>query len=412
MARRHVDATLVVAATGLGFSGLVWGKSWLKPYTTWASMATPTYGLCCAALWAFSRTGLRRHTAQAANAVVLAVMIAGAIVLPIGVLVFTEGPRPSVSAQSEVVVIEQAAVTLGHGRNPYTALDRSSEFDRLEPATRAHFPYLPLMAVLGVGRLATKSAWGDMRVATGIGFAAVLMSFVWRRDRFRGRVGLLMAASGPVALFAATGGDDLVVVAAVLAGVAALHSKAWVRAGLLLGVAVALKQTAWPIVGVCFAWQWQAAGWRVAAKVGIIASGLAVCVLTPFLLWDFHAAWDDLVTFPLHGSHRDVVNSPTVGGLLAKALHLTESTLSRTMVAVVVVVVVGVVMKADLPTVWHCAIVGAGALGAMLVLSPGVRPGLLIYPVVIVAWATAEIRGQKATSTPSKRGALGGPGRI
>ena len=354
----------------------------------------------------------RRGGGTVAKAGVAALLVVGTVAAPLVALLANPGPRSSVSAQSEVIVIEQAALTFGHGRNPYRALDRSPEFDRLEQITQDHFPYLPLMTTLGVGRLLTTSAWGDLRVVVGLGWLLIAAALAWRKQSARSRFCVLLAAAGPVALFATTGGDDLVVVAAVLAGMAAAHSRSWVRAGLVLGVSLALKQTAWPVVAVSLLWLWKAHGWRVAAKVGSIATALATAVVAPFLVWDFRAAWDDLVTFPLHGSHREVVNSPTVGGLIAKALGLDESTLSRFMMVAIVVAIAVVMTRVSLPTVWHGASVGAAALGAIVLLSPGVRPGLLIYPVVIVTWAVFEIREEKATSTPPKRGALGGPGRI
>ena len=398
-----------LVSLGMAFGGvfcvIVLRWSWLKPYTTWARLSLPCYVAgFCVSLWTM---GHNRRFRPA----LWALLLVGTIVVPLGVLLRHEGPRPSVSAQSEVIVVEQAAVTISNLRNPYTALDPSPELSRLEQPTRDHFPYMPGMAVLGIARAITTSRIGDMRLVSVVICGLVVALFLTPRRR---HFASAIVALPPTALIATTGGDDLIVVVLVLVGFAAIHRRSWAQAGLILGVALALKQTAWPLVAVAIVWLATTHTRAIATRVAAIAGGLATIVLAPFLLWNFRSAWEDLVTFPLHGSHRDVVNSPTVGGLLARALGLAESTLSRTMMILVVIAVIWALKQWHLETVWHAAALGASALGAMVLLSPGVRPGLLIYPVIICAWAIFEIRqpDEKATSTPLLRGALGGPGRI
>ena len=362
-------------------AGAVWAGSWLRPYHQWSLVAIWVYPVAAALTLTLGRS----RQARVAIAIIVAM---AATVAPTLWLVFESSTnRPARTAQSEVVIVEQAGVTIARGHNPYRKLASSFELDRLEPATRDHFPYLPLAAVFGLPRRFTTSAWGDARIWLVTGTLLVL-TLIPRRHRLT--VAMPLVVLPPAALLAATGGDDLAVLAALAVALAATADERWIAAGVAFGIAVGMKQTSWLPAAVVVIWLWRRYGSSAALKVASVAGGIALAAMLPFIVDDPSAAFDDLVRFPLTGSHRDVKNSPTVGGLIAKWTSIGESMLSRVSLVLIVVVLIVVVWRWHARSAQGAAAQAGMALGATVVTSPGVRPGLLVYAVCTLWWAAFD----------------------
>ena len=62
------------------------------------------------------------------------------------------GGDPGAYAQSEVIVVEEAATALLDARNPYVAEYRDGPLAERPVATQIHFPYLPGMLAFGIPR--------------------------------------------------------------------------------------------------------------------------------------------------------------------------------------------------------------------------------------------------------------------
>ncbi len=210
---------------------------------------------------------------------------------------------------------ELAIDGLWQGQNPYTRVYSELQFsDFHDPRTgqtrsypaRTHFVYLPgtILTSLPVSWLSQLViGWYDQRVTHAIAMLvslAILLSFC-RRLRWK----LVAAAAwifNPLWLpFLLQGHNDILVCMWLLAAAAALRKQRWILAAMLLGVAVATKQTAWfalPFFGL-YAWPRIPARQRIQSVVWL--SGTALVLLLPFVLWNPAAFVDDTWRFATGG---------------------------------------------------------------------------------------------------------------
>src|SRR5439155_11075931 len=121
-------------------------------------------------------------------------------------------------------------------------------------ATKTHFPYLPGMIAFGLPRaLDGRSPVADARVWFALATLAVAGIALLPRgsalepnDRLRAFQVLAVLPTG--ALLMATGGDDLPVLALMLLTLVLADEGRPAGAGVALGVAAAMKPTAWILV--------------------------------------------------------------------------------------------------------------------------------------------------------------------
>ncbi|MFE7121796.1 glycosyltransferase 87 family protein [Streptomyces sp. NPDC057654] len=378
------------------------------PHTSqrvWGITAAAGYG-CAAVVAAVSARRWARNAALVA--------LIGAVVVPLVYLTVID------RAQMEVGVVERGADLLFHTGTPYNS----------DPHAVPDFnPYLPGMALFGIPRvLFGDSFLGSARLWFLVGFLAAVLGAL--RVSLKagtsggtssgtgatpagtsGATGFLWLIACPVVALPLTiGGVDPPVIALVCLALAFTHRGQAGRAGLALGVAAALKWTAWPAVPVVVALLWLCRGKRDALRCAAGAAGIAVLSVVPVALVDIGAFYQNVVLYPLGlGPTQSSAESPLLGSLIVSVVPQGKA------VAVGLILISAMAVGASLLLRPVRDVVSAAdrlALGLILaiVLSPATRIGYAIYPVVLLLWprfAVSLSRGEPPVvgdaAAPSER---------
>ncbi|MFC9862238.1 MULTISPECIES: hypothetical protein [unclassified Streptomyces] len=389
-----------VAALGLA------AFSALTPHRVWGVTSAAGY---LAAAWLCARgRGVRT---------VVAVAAAGSAVLPLLVLVVLG------RAQLEVEVVARSAGLLLSEGTPYSALPTGVEDFN---------PYLPGMAVFGLPQaLLGASPATDPRLWMGAAFiGALALALPAGRGRWP-YVGWL-AACPLVALPLAVGGVDLPVAGLMCLGLAQAGRGRAGRAGLVLGLAAALKWTAWPALPVAVvllavmrrapgahrepllrgtgaarrrpgtrqgpaACRAPGAGPFAALRCGAVAVVTAVALVLPAALRDPGAFHAHVVAFPL--GLTDAVSSaasPLPGHLLATYVPGGRTLAVLLLAASALLVCVSLLVR---PPRTASAAALRLALGLLLAIAfmPATRFGYLVHPLVLAVWAATRTMPGRAT---------------
>jgi hypothetical protein len=381
----------------------------------WGIWAAGGYAAAAALAWCWRSRG--RHAALAAS-------LAGALVAPV-VWLATQAP-----ATPDVTVVTHSASLLLHHANPY-----------LPPAQLAHIgvlgynPYLPVMTVFGLPwALGLHGLAGDPRpwlVAVTLLLLAAAFRTVARPGALR-RAAFATASpliAFPIALgitdppvlaltclalglltrsawLAAAGGPAGPAVGSWPGAVtrwAGLARRAWLAvrtrlpsvavpawlAAVVVGVACAMKYTAWPALAVLTAMIVARDGARAAVRFAAIAVATTltlVVALAPASLTAPAALIQNTISFPLGlTAAKSPAQSPLPGHLLATigpAGHVA---------AIVLLISAGVAIAASLvirPPADTAAAARRLALGLalMFALSPATRFGYFAYPLGLLGW--------------------------
>ncbi|WP_371626180.1 hypothetical protein OG245_28105 [Streptomyces sp. NBC_01116] len=309
-----------------------------------------------------------------------AVAVTGAVLLPLLVLLAVD------RAQLEVDVVARSAGLLLSEGTPY----------RERPTVPEDFnPYLPGMAVFGIPEaVAGPGVFTDPRLWMGAAFLGAFALALPAAARVEAPRWL--AACPLVALPLAVGGVDLPVAGLMCLGLARAGQGRAGAAGLALGLAAALKWTAWPAVPVALALLATAPGGdgrlrsRAALRCGLVALFTAAVLVLPAALRDPGAFRAHVVDFPLGltGAVSSAA-SPLPGHLLA-----THVPGGRTL-ALLLLGVSALLLAVSLlvrPPATASAAAARLALGLLLAIAfmPASRFGYLVHPVVLAAWALAR----------------------
>ena len=361
----------------------------------WGFLTVGPYALAAVLALAGARAATRYETRV--RVALLSLVVLGAVVVPLAMEVHwrTEPPTRGFT-QPEVPVIERAASDIVKYGTPYESYWRNGHLVNPVPhlpSYESFFPYFPLMSVFGLPHAEAKTAspLSDARVVMTMmtlltGGAAIFLLRASRRQKIR--VAQFLVALPTGALFLATGGDDMPILALSLLGVVALQRRSHHVAGVALGLAAAMKLTAWPVaLGALLVarerdgrWAWR----RVAAwMLGIVA-----VTVVPFALSSPFAFLSNVVAFPLGLAHvASPAASPLPGHLLtdlwAPAGHLlTPLTL------------LGGGYFATRYTRRHWPLSLSRLLGMMAVFSlalisvaSATRVGYVIYPLNFAVWS-------------------------
>lgn len=324
------------------------------------------------------------------RAAVTAVMLslAGALAVPLAWMASTG------MAQPEVHVILRSARMFVDSGTPYA----SPAALAATHAWTAYDPYLPALIVFGTLRTLGTGLLTDPRIWFGIAFA-VTFGAALRVARVRRPVWwtVLVIASPVVALPVAVGGDDLPVLGLTCLGLAlagravsddtrAAHWRWAVAAGLALGLAAAMKATAWPAAAVVLVLLARRAGWRLAGWFGLAAVTVMVISDGPVVAAYPSATMTNTILYPL-GLTKAV--SPAASQLPG---HLLASLGTwGHWAALVLMTLAGAGVAASLFIRPPGDAQGAGwrlVLGFTLLfgLAPASRVGYFVYPFGIAAW--------------------------
>jgi hypothetical protein len=346
----------------------------------WAIWAAAGYAATTIILW------LTRHK-NVPLIMPLLVSLAGALAAPLTWLATRVEPTAEVK-----VIWQSAALLLQHG-TPYLP---QGQLDTV----LSYNPYLPVMAVFGMPKaLGATGLWGDPRVW----LTAVSVSLLWaafavaapHRHCEDCRHGVLLstvflAASPVIAFPLAVGITDPPVIALMFLTLALIARPSGLyRAAAALGVAVAMKATAWPAVPVFTAMLAARDGakraWRFAAATLVIAGGLAV-VFAPEALANPYSFFQNTVLFPLGlTKHKTPAASPLPGHLLADTGMAGHWAAVCLLAAAGVAFVVWLIVRPPRDAraaAWRLAV----GLTAMFTLAPATRWGYFVYPIGLVAW--------------------------
>jgi hypothetical protein len=378
------------------FAAVVTFGSKIPLYRQWGQLALIPYAVAAVAAVLLAVAARSRRVLRARIALSALVFI-GVVVVPMAGEVawrFEVSPQ-ALHVQPEVTVVERAAVVLAHGSNPYRArmVDGVLEgrVDGLPPY-EAFFPYLPAMTVFGIpAATSLPKELTDARIYfVVVTLACVLAALgALRADPER----RLRAAQAAIvlpwaALAMATGGDDLPIVGLLLVAVVLAQQRRPGWSGIVLGLASAMKFTAWPLALLALFAARDARGHRAPLKMlaGIVAVVAPLVVI--FAAWDPATFWANVVSFPLGLSG---VASPA-GSALPGHLFVSHFPALHHAYTIIAVLAGGGALALYLwrrppaDTAKVCQVAGTTLLVAIL-LAPATRIGYLLYPLNLFVWS-------------------------
>jgi Glycosyltransferase family 87 len=300
--------------------------------------------------------------------------------------------------QPEVWVVARSGSMLIHQGTPYTSAAALAATQN----PNAYNPYLPVMALFGVPRALFD---GGLLTDPRIWFGAVFLIVFWLALRHGGalhpgRWTILVAGSPVIAFELAVGGTDVPMVGFLCLGFALLYHKGRsssvnfaVLAGLALGIASAMKATAWPALVVAVVLIGVRDGRKAAwAFAGTAVGVVAVCV-GPFFIMHPKSLIDNTIKFPLGlASVPSQASSPLLGHIIAATWHSAGKTVVVVLL-VLAAVAVGLSLVFRPPrSVTRAVVLLAGAMTLMFLLAPSTRFGYFIYPAMLAIWLFA-VRG-------------------
>lgn len=297
--------------------------------------------------------------------------------------------------QHEIWVVQHATERMLSG-TPLYPTDQAVLAD-----VNGYFPYLPGIAVLGAPAEAARAldlpvAFSDVRWTFAAVFLATAVVVTLPANRLDRCVAFWMLASPMATLPLATGGSDLPVVALMLlALVLSTRRRSW-QAGLLTGLACAMKLVAWPFA-LALALMTIARRSRAEA-IGFITASTAVvgALVVPFVIASPSGFVIHELAFPADMAPTgSPAATPNVGRLLADTVPQGRWVAIAVVLAAVVVFCARMVIRPptdERAVAWSTA----AALITAAVLLPASRVGYVVYPLAMCLFAVGY--GRKARS--------------
>lgn len=301
-----------------------------------SSVLAPDDILAAVTILAALAVAVRAPRAAGARALVYGLVI-GTYVLSAAILIHAK-PYHS----DAVVATHGAAELVLAGRHPYADFDMPAQLVRfgltpdwatdLEDGSELATLNYPALAVL-VPVPAVALGITDIRIVY-LAEVLVLILIVAMSAAEPWRAFAIAAAVGNVAVmrqFVAAGVDPTWALLLLIAWLA--RQKTW--SAVLLGLALAARQTAWPIAPFLIAWAWRRSGPREALRRAGVAVGVALAVHVPFLIGDPGAVIGgvtDVLVRPLVPA--GVGPSLLFGSAIPREVYLASAAAALIMVAV------------------------------------------------------------------------------
>jgi len=300
--------------------------------------------------------------------------------------------------QPEVWVVARSGSMLIHQGTPYA----SAAALALTQNPNAYNPYLPVMALFGLPRaIFDLGLLTDPRIWFGVVFLIVFwLALRQGGARDPGRWAILVAGSPVIAFELAVGGTDVPMVGFLCLGFALLYRRPTsvnlaALAGLALGIASAMKATAWPALVVAVVLIAVRDGRKSAWAFAVTAVGVVAVCVGPFFVHP-KALVDNTILFPLGlASVRSAASSPLLGHVIAATWHSAGHTI---VVALLILAGAGVALSLVFRpprTVARAVVLLAGAMTLMFILAPSTRFGYFIYPATLTIWLFAVRAGHQ-----------------
>ena len=381
-------ATSAVFALGLGVTS---GEA---AQWHWGYLAAGPYALCAAIGFILSRMKLCRNSMVRVG--LLGLVLLGSVAVPLGL-----EARWRIS-QPEVSVIDRSGARLANGLNPYPSYVRDGHLINPVPGIPSYesfFPYFPLMGAFGLPSNETHLGKGltDPRIAmslltllVGCLGLGLLRASVDKKIR----VAQVLLALPTGALFLATGGDDMPILALLLLGTVALQRRQNNLAGISFGLAAAMKLTAWPLaLGALLVARTskERSAWR---RVAAWIVAIVVATVVPFVVrapWSFMS---NVFEFPLGLAG---VSSPAASALPGHILTTIWSPLGHILAPVTFVIggyfTMKYLQRSWPPTLSRLLGLMSVTFAVMMSVASSTRIGYLIYPLnfAVWSWACAEM---------------------
>jgi hypothetical protein len=354
----------------------------------------------------------------------LAAAVIGAFLAPLAWMILKV---PDTSTAEVVVINRSAGYLVKHG-TPYLPASLITDWQHYNP-------YLPLMELFGLPRAAGLSGLlGDPRIWTSlvtvvalttafavisphrVGFGLSDMLAPFHRTGPRGgrgvvpagdhcvdcrrRMAVLAAISvaSPLVAFPLTVGvTDPPIIALTCLTLALAARGQFVRAGLVLAVACAMKSTAWAVVPVLAVMTWVRESPRVAAKfTGSVIGAAVVLALAaaPNALATPDAIKQNLIDYPLGTSkYKTVAASPLPGHVISQLGHAGHLAVDALLVLAVIAFAAWLLLRP--PRDARDATVRLIVLYTVLfTIAPSTRYGYYAYPLALVGWLALTRRDQ------------------
>jgi hypothetical protein len=315
----------------------------------------------------------------------------GAVFIPLGLEAHWR------HAQPEVGVISRAGQLLSKGQDPYRSYDEHGHvIDEIKgiPAFESFFPYFPLMGIFGLPSVARHESRGltDARIVMTLmtlltsGWALVLLRL--SKDQ-KLRVAQVLIALPTGALFLSTGGDDMPILALLLLGVAALQRRQTNLAGISIGLAAAMKLTAWPMAAGALLVSRDHEGRSTWKRLLTWIAAIVTVTTVPYIFRAPAAFMANVFAFPLGFAG---VKSPAASALPGHILTTWVPILGHVL-APVAFVISGYFATKYVRRHWPLTL--SQLLGIMSVLfavmmcvATATRIGYLIYPLNFALWSS------------------------
>ena len=316
-------------------------------------------------------------------------------------------------ATADVTVVTRSAVLLLHTGSPYLPAGQLATW-------QSYNPYLPAMALFGLpGAIGLPGLLGDPRPWLIAVSAMLFAASFWMvaADRARGCgacrkvaawCAVFAVASPVLALSLAVGITDPPVIGLICFALACVARYGVIRsarlpvlAGLAIGVACAMKATAWPALAVIAAMLAARDGMRVGARftvASVVTIAGLIAVTAPRLLTTPGAMFQNIVLYPLGmTAHKTPAASPMLGHVLAGTGSAGRLAAIGLLVAAGLAVGVSLVVRPPADVAAGTRRLALG-LALMFVLAPATRFGYFSYPVALLGWSAMTGRGR----TPSE----------
>jgi hypothetical protein len=373
-----------VFALGLGMTSRQ-GAQW-----EWGYLAFLPYAAC--ALLAYGLRHVKSRRSSMIRIALLTLVLLGSVAIPLGL-----EARWRV-AQPEVGVIQRAGDNLSKDRNLYPSYDKHGKLINAIagiPKYESFFPYFPLMGVFGLPSAETHKSKGltDPRIAMSLltllasGLALGLLRSSTKKKI---RVAQFLLALPTGALFLSTGGDDMPILALTLLGVTALQRRRNNFAGISLGLAAAMKLTAWPMAFGALLVARDSKGrsdWR---RIALWVVAIVVVTVAPFAIRAPWAFMTNVFAFPLGLTS---VTSPAASALPGHILTTLWAPAGH-ILAPVTFLIGGYFMAKYLRRHWPLTLPQLLAILSlvfltMMCVSSATRIGYVIYPLNFALWSWA-----------------------
>ncbi|HSZ38894.1 MAG TPA: hypothetical protein VK817_02955 [Trebonia sp.] len=365
------------------------------PSQVWGAWAAAGYAVAALTAWRWRGSALP-----------LLIGVCGAVAAP--TIWLSIGWQPG----EEPVVVARAAFLLLHHGSPYLASGQLV-------SAQSYNPYLPAMSVFGLpymarlpGILGNPESWMAVTtlVLTAVAIRVALPHLSWRRAaeaRPLLRKTALALVTPVLALPIALGTTDPPVIAlicvalacasrSVAGGAEAARESATVRwitwnglAALAIGIACAMKATAWPAVPVIAAMLASRIGIRAAVRfagAAIATAAILTIAFAPVLVTQPGAFFDNIIAYPLGLAHHlTPAASPLPGHLLA------DTGTPGRMAALGLLLVGALGIAASLVRrpprdILAATVYIALGLTLLFTLAPNSRFGYFAYPAALIGW--------------------------